>query len=142
MRFDIHCRATSTFLINASSDNWLFESLIPVGAGSHALHRAAVKAAARATGSFIIVKFNPLAPEIRRGASAPVGTSRANAPVAGNFICHSIVLLLLIYTASQQISFTTSVKIYLSRPISRVSHTHTASKCDSYKESEVFPYVG
>ena len=28
------------------------------------------------------------------------------------------------------------------QPISRVSHTHAASKCDSYKESEVFPYVG
>ena len=76
-----------------------------MGTGSHALHRAAVKATARATGSFSIVKFNPLAPEIRRGASAPVGTGRANAPVAGNFICHSIVLFLLIYTASYVISF-------------------------------------
>ena len=75
----------------------LFVPLIPMGAGCHALHRATVEAAARTTGSLGIIKFYPLAPEIWRSASTPVGTCRAYAPVAGNFVCHNLVLLFYLY---------------------------------------------
>ena len=75
----------------------LFVPLIPMGAGCHALHRATVEAAARTTGSLCIIKFYPLAPEIWRSASTPVGTCRAYAPVAGNFVCHSVVLFFYLY---------------------------------------------